>query len=540
MDPGKPRKPGRPPPRLRTKTGCFKCRERRKKCDERRPVCSACKRLDIDCVYRKSLTPSSASPQVHRSSPTPPTPPSSPSSDSVVTTRSAVTEIAIASPRFTSLWSRPEGISTERDWNIFHYCSTKFYQLLTTPEATAEFRNVSAVLSAGFDVPWVMHAALAPAALHASHAALIPKADAMAYTQSALQGLRQAVQNTKSQAASNESFLVASLFLGVFEDFYSSPSSQSLTHYGAIGRVLEEQAADIPRFEIDQLSIFHRTLLDSVLYHFSTRLIFEQDIDVICRSFPSQTVAKYIEALDADRKEGRQHASILPVLGKTPPALFLQIYQITWLSRQLPFHHGHNYTLALQCLTEVDHLQETCAIFDTKDTFGSQPNHSTRTSDSAVAAKLYFLATRIFIMKVLDPEGVCSGSSQIQALLAEGLELLTVYDGSAPCGQFICWPILILGCAACPVTTSETQNSLSYTPEEALRSEMRSLIQTQLLQIWKVSYSGHVRRIAGALERIWKLPRSLAKHPEELLATNHEAQFDGLNTLISKNGVGHP
>ncbi|EXJ88870.1 hypothetical protein A1O3_01934 [Capronia epimyces CBS 606.96] len=552
MDPSKPSrpKPSRPPARLRTKTGCYKCRERRKKCDERRPICSACERLHIDCVYRTPSTASGLSPPASHSSPaaaahwqSPESIVASPSDENGNANANANAEamamaMVIATPPRPSLLFRPEGLRTERDWNMFQYCSTRYLQLLMAPDATSEFRDVSAVLAAGFEVPWVMHAALAPAALHASHAALIPKEDAIIYTQSALQGLRQAAQSSENQPISNESFLAASLFLGVFEDFYSTLSSQSLTHYRAIARVLEEQAADIPRFELDRLSVFHRTLLDSVLYHFSTRLIFERDIDDICQSFPSQTVAKYIEALDADRKAGRQHASILPVLGKTPPELFLLIYQITWLSRQLPFHHGHNYTLALQCLTELGHLQDTCSIFNSNDAVASQFDHDTRARNSTVAGKLYFLATRIFIGKVLDPGGVYSGSPEIQKLVEEGLELLRVFDGSAPCGQFICWPILVLGCAACPIAAAETKLKLPRAPDQTLRLEMRVLIQSQLVQIWKISYSGYVRRTASALEKIWKLPKLLAKVPGGRRSRDPEVEYDGLMALMSKTGVG--
>ncbi len=62
-----------------------------------------------------------------------------------------------------------------------------------------------------------MHAALAPAALHASCASLMPKEDAIVYTQSALQGLRQAIQDSRHLTHRTETFLAASLFLGVFE-----------------------------------------------------------------------------------------------------------------------------------------------------------------------------------------------------------------------------------------------------------------------------------------------------------------------------------
>lgn len=39
----------RPP--LRAKTGCLKCRKRRKKCDELKPVCGDCARLRFACVW---------------------------------------------------------------------------------------------------------------------------------------------------------------------------------------------------------------------------------------------------------------------------------------------------------------------------------------------------------------------------------------------------------------------------------------------------------------------------------------------------------
>ncbi|KAL3425014.1 C6 zinc finger domain-containing protein [Phlyctema vagabunda] len=38
-------------PKRRTKTGCLTCRKRRVRCDELHPVCSACIRLKLDCVY---------------------------------------------------------------------------------------------------------------------------------------------------------------------------------------------------------------------------------------------------------------------------------------------------------------------------------------------------------------------------------------------------------------------------------------------------------------------------------------------------------
>lgn len=88
---------------------------------------------------------------------------------------------------------------------------------MTIPDATYEFRDAAHVFAVGFDEPWVMHAALAPAALHASHAELLPKENAIVYTQSALEGLRHATERVMASPESRETFLAASLFMGVFE-----------------------------------------------------------------------------------------------------------------------------------------------------------------------------------------------------------------------------------------------------------------------------------------------------------------------------------
>ncbi|KAK5456994.1 hypothetical protein LTS15_004774 [Exophiala xenobiotica] len=528
MDSIKPKRQPRPPPKLRTKTGCHKCRERRKKCDEKKPICGACSKLNLHCTYTESSRRLSVSTE---------SPPPSPQDLSPAST-DILADLPLPSPRCTTVTLRSAALRSERDWQVFQYASARFLPLLTTPDATSEFRDVSFVFAIGFEEPWVMHAALAPAALHASYASLMPKEDAIVYTQSALQGLRQAIQDSRHLAPRQETFLAASLYLGVFEDFYSAPASQSLTHYKAIAQVLEAQTASIPRLDIGQLSVFQRTLLDSVLYHFSTRLIFEEDVNAICKSFPSQTIAMYIEALESGSRESQKTLSILPVLGLAPPSLFLLIYHMTWLSRQLPFdHHSNNYAVALQCSIELDELIKTNPVlrFDDAEVFAD--DHEAMLSNTGIAAKLYALATKIFILKILHPHRSRTTSPQICTILQQGYQLLKRYDGSAACGQSICWAILILGCTACPVSHGEARGHFHDVIEARLRLDMRRLIQRQLLHLWKTSYSGYVRRTASVLEKIWTLP-------DFLLNTSTDGDgdpgmaYDGLNALIFKHGLG--
>ncbi|RGP77481.1 hypothetical protein FLONG3_4400 [Fusarium longipes] len=51
----------RPMPIIRSRTGCFTCRKRKKKCDESKPICSGCKRNKLDCIWPEPATNNSSS-----------------------------------------------------------------------------------------------------------------------------------------------------------------------------------------------------------------------------------------------------------------------------------------------------------------------------------------------------------------------------------------------------------------------------------------------------------------------------------------------
>ena len=57
----------RPPPKLRTKTGCLMCRRRRKKCDEQKPRCIFCSKHNLTCVWAEPLNTTMSSHTVQSS-----------------------------------------------------------------------------------------------------------------------------------------------------------------------------------------------------------------------------------------------------------------------------------------------------------------------------------------------------------------------------------------------------------------------------------------------------------------------------------------
>lgn len=54
-------RPARTRPFARSQKGCTRCRERRKKCDEERPICGACVRLNLPCFWPRSVNEHAAS-----------------------------------------------------------------------------------------------------------------------------------------------------------------------------------------------------------------------------------------------------------------------------------------------------------------------------------------------------------------------------------------------------------------------------------------------------------------------------------------------
>lgn len=202
----------RPPPKLRTKTGCSTCRTRRKKCDEAKPICSACHRLNIQCIYREATS------FEELRQPEPPTTVvgrrgSGSDSDSAIQALSPT-------PFASSVWCDPRGLRRQRDFDILQYNADTYMNILVYPDADVEFRKPNFLFAASTGHAFVMHAALAPAALHASAAGLIPREDAMLYTQSALRGLREVTRDLPNTKSTRDAFLAGSLFMGIFEVSY--------------------------------------------------------------------------------------------------------------------------------------------------------------------------------------------------------------------------------------------------------------------------------------------------------------------------------
>lgn len=98
---------GRPPKvgHRKSRNGCMKCKSRRVKCDEKRPVCGNCSRLQMGCAWPEAAQPTRPRPDP---SPNPPAhlSPSTVSAASSSTTHQSPNPDALSSAAYTTNWPR--------------------------------------------------------------------------------------------------------------------------------------------------------------------------------------------------------------------------------------------------------------------------------------------------------------------------------------------------------------------------------------------------------------------------------------------------
>jgi len=197
-----------PPPRLRTKTGCFKCRLRRKKCDEIRPRCAGCRRQDFACLY-----------------------PEKPEIDAEVRNRKTASDCAtlqrtsksvslqmLGSTRFWAsvFKEQPTDFTfVTEDW-LLYYFKNGFTPLLIRPYAHPIYQDSTYLCSLQNAASWVKSAFLANSALHASWKIPYLKSSAMAHYSNAVHGLQMAIDNGEIDG-SEDYTLAAVVFLLLFE-----------------------------------------------------------------------------------------------------------------------------------------------------------------------------------------------------------------------------------------------------------------------------------------------------------------------------------
>lgn len=201
----------RPGPKLRTLTGCFMCRQRRKKCDERKPLCSGCARQDFKCVWPApekvvgdNISAGDNSPQ---------------SAAQMESESIAHSPFSDDSTKFTHASSASyglPGITTSMDHYLSLYLREGFLPTVLRANAHPGFHDWRHLITVGTETTITMCAFLATAAMHASWTNPKLKVVAMRYYNSVVKGLGTAIADGAVEG-SEDWVLHATNFLCLFE-----------------------------------------------------------------------------------------------------------------------------------------------------------------------------------------------------------------------------------------------------------------------------------------------------------------------------------
>jgi hypothetical protein len=209
----------RPAPKLRTKTGCFMCRKRRKKCEEQKPICHDCKKHGFKCVWpippsadaklitAKSIVESEDLRDSARAVKAP-----SRDSDSHTPFSDDSAKLGVAR---SAVYGLPN-IHTSIEHHLSLYLLKRLMPTLFRPHQHPGFGDFSSLVVAGAKTPAMMETFLAVAANHASWTNVKYKPVAIRYYNSVLGRLRETLNS--GQLEGDEDWLLTTTnFLLLFE-----------------------------------------------------------------------------------------------------------------------------------------------------------------------------------------------------------------------------------------------------------------------------------------------------------------------------------
>ncbi|GME31415.1 Fungal Zn binuclear cluster domain containing protein [Neofusicoccum parvum] len=491
----------RPPPRLRTKTGCLTCRKRRKKCDERKPSCQTCARLQLDCRWDDPDGPVrdrrlSCHPETPRPSPQPePTEPEPEPEPAVAAERPADSPapgsravVLRRSPSPPKLLSGLSPFSSERDQSLFTFFNAEILPSLARKHADPVYRDQSTLCSIAYSCPWVMNALLSLACHHRSWLESKNGDPAVPYYAKAVRDLRK---NMSTMSATDDSLLVTITFLGLFEELRSDKFSESMVHFNTSSRILRTRMAELvgPSSSISQV-VFLRLHAESAMYHLSTRAMFSEKL-------PDEREWAQLERyLSMRPAPDATDWSESPLLGSIP-RLFTLILEITRLSRRVPLDEAH-MKKAQRYLDEIQESKIRLQSIKTRVLAANASAEPTLELEIACVPRLYILALEIFLFKIMGPLTTHAINPEIQKRVDEAHVLFhtapfqSVHDelrpGPNPAYPFTesnCWPLMIIGCAA-------------------IQDEHVQTLKKIFLNLWRVRYSGYVRKVIRVVDAGWK------------------------------------
>ncbi|KAH7364835.1 hypothetical protein BKA65DRAFT_533358 [Rhexocercosporidium sp. MPI-PUGE-AT-0058] len=454
----------RPPPQLRTKTGCLTCRQRRKKCDERKPRCVSCTRNAIDCRWGEK-------PSIRHSN-------TSTTSDSTSSPPSCF--LMANSPDFIHLYSetgkQPDGVVSspqhsvshdrlsdsptlerstvlcQSDGNPFHlsdqlspftrpsedehYLMLVYFQREVIP-ATTHMHAHPGYFDYSYQFSWISKypqlstAISASAAMHLSMTQPSYRNLALNYYSSAIRALRQMI--LEDVVDGTEDFVLGTVILF---DLLERWRLDGLPNAGEQHLVTALQLFKVRRCRgpIAQTSAqvaFERLCAESILYH-SAHILLSSDHSIL-KSHLS-LIRELKDTCEAVPFADSNVWSASPTLG-LPFAVIELILQIAVVCRPSSPVLVEVFGSFWQQLNDLDVAHRSLPPTKNRD-------DEIRAQSYTSTTRLYLIAAKVLLLDSVLQEHV--SAPEIRTLVQDGLHILGMVDTSIPFGRFYCWPCSVL------------------------------------------------------------------------------------------------
>ncbi|KUJ14201.1 uncharacterized protein LY89DRAFT_784191 [Mollisia scopiformis] len=446
----------RPPPRLRTKTGCFKCRERRKKCDESRPICSACSRNGFACIWPSTKSPSSQPNHKIPDTRADPSPdPSSPTPSSL-----------------ECIWD-DWGVNTlqaPKARTLFDYFRSALQPLMFRSHVHPIYLTSDWFVHGALQHSSLMHALLAVSAVHLS--CLYP-----AYRLTGIEYYSQAVSATREQLEKKllkgtEDWLIMVLVLAYLVEIWFFDDIPSIKkHLEAASHLLHSRQLSFKKQDLIPDPSFERLIAESILCNTSAiSMLMHESCDV-----SSDVVSKHLELFPGEKSMES------PLLGVSPELYFL-VVEVSRL-----------------CFQESVEMEEAKGLesrfFEWREGSMGDIDSEENELDTnfMLGVRLYVLSIELLLARLLGNRE----QSEILDLVAEAAGVIGEMGSYIECAlnmDYYTWPLLIIGAAGKGQESCET------------------VVRERMENIKKKSGCGGVKLVSSLLERVWDFD---AIEPEE-------------------------
>jgi hypothetical protein len=241
---------------------------------------------------------------------------------------------------------------------------------------------------------------------------------------------------------------------------------------------------------------FHRVVAESFLYHVATMSLLHEDLNRLSAKFSWADLEYGLTSVPFPDASTTANS---PIIGQNP-GLYQLMFDTTRLSSLVPLQ-GDDYLEALKYQDELRKWSNTNRA--TIDEHGAE---------FVFSDALYIISLQIFLLKLLYPE-ILTSNPHIQLLIQRAIVLIRGSLGTITNSIHLCWPIFILACSI-------------DSPADML------LLKEKLVELWKGSLCGQVRRWATVIGRMWKVKEEMSN--KGIITVDSFNCFDGLDLLIHR------